>query len=158
MQAVAAQAGIAIMTPDFDYGVDGTFRPIKQRGSQRVTSGFFLDFQLKAAASTNRYRLEPEIVRYRLEVQTYNDLVDRQLSLGESPCILLLVTLGSIDDSWLTLTESELLMKACYYYVFVKGDLSANQESVTIQIPRTQRFTPQVLRELFNQVERGQQS
>jgi Domain of unknown function (DUF4365) len=71
VQAVAARAGVSISSFDKDFGVDGTFRQTMATENRRFTSGYALDFQLKA--STNCF-LEPEFIAYDLEVKNYNDL------------------------------------------------------------------------------------
>jgi Domain of unknown function (DUF4365) len=81
VQAVAARAGVSISSFDKDFGVDGTFRQTMATGNRRFTSGYALDFQLKAST---KWVLEPEFIAYDLEVKSYNDLVHRRVSSSNS--------------------------------------------------------------------------
>jgi hypothetical protein len=49
IQAVSAKAGYTISTPDFDYGVDGTFNEVSYINNRRCQSGRSIHFQLKAS-------------------------------------------------------------------------------------------------------------
>jgi Domain of unknown function (DUF4365) len=146
VQAVAARAGVSISNFDRDFGVDGTFRQIATLGNRRFTSGYALDFQLKA--STN-YTLEPEHLVYDLEVKTYNDLVQRRLSSDATPCILILKVLPSNSEQWLTTTEAGLFLSGACYWEYLQEKLSQNKQSVRIRIPRVQEFNPESLLRLM---------
>lgn len=86
VQAVAHSAGINLhMDLEFDYGFDGTFRPVIKRGKRRVESGFNLDFQLKC---TRKWVVDGDHLKYGLETKTYNDLVTRD---PDAPGAILIV-------------------------------------------------------------------
>jgi Domain of unknown function (DUF4365) len=146
IQAVAARSGVSISNFDKDFGIDGTFRQIATIGNRRFTSGYALDFQLKA--STN-YTLEPEHIVYDLEVKTYNDLVQRRLSSDATPCVLILKALPSDSEQWLTTAEAGLLLGGACYWEYLEGELSQNKQSVRIRIPRVQEFSPESLLRLM---------
>jgi Domain of unknown function (DUF4365) len=146
VQAVAARAGVSISNFDKDFGIDGTFRQIATIGNRRFTSGYALDFQLKA--STN-YTLEPEYIVYDLEVKTYNDLIQRRLSSDATPCILILKVLPSDAEQWLTTDEAGLFLGGACYWEYLQGELSQNKQSVRIRIPRAQEFYPESLLRLM---------
>jgi hypothetical protein len=142
VQAVAARAGVSISNFDKDFGIDGTFRQISTIGNRRFTSGYALDFQLKA--STN-YTLESEYIVYDLEVKTYNDLVQRRLSTDATPCILILKVLPSDAEQWLTTGAAGLFLGGACYWDYLQGELSQNKQSVRIRISRRQEFCPESL-------------
>jgi Domain of unknown function (DUF4365) len=146
VQAVAARAGVSISNFDKDFGVDGTFRQITAIGTRRFTSGYALDFQLKASIN---YVLESEYIVYDLEVKTYNDLVYRRISSDATPCILILKVLSSDSEQWLTTTEAGLFLGGACYWEYVKGELSQNKQSVRIRIPKKQDFSPESLLNLM---------
>jgi Domain of unknown function (DUF4365) len=155
LQAVAAQAGISVATFDRlwrkrsyrDFGVDGHFRKIAIVEDRRFTYGYGLDFQLKSSVNCV---IEELHIRYDLEAKTYNDLVRRsQLEFG-TPCILLLKALPADRQNWLTLGEDGLLLGGNCYWHYLQGELSSNQESVRIRIPKTQQFTPDTLMKLMD--------
>jgi Domain of unknown function (DUF4365) len=146
IQAVAARSGVSISNFDKDFGIDGTFRQIATIGNRRFTSGYALDFQLKA--STN-YILEPEHIVYDLEVKTYNDLVQRRPSSDATPCILILKALPSDSEQWLTTAEAGLFLGGACYWEYLQGELSQNRQSVRIRIPKEQEFHPESLLRLM---------
>jgi hypothetical protein len=136
IHAVAASAGVNYsLGSEFDYGFDGTFRPVVIRnGQRRIESGFPLDFQLKcswnwAANSTH--------VSYQLKTKTYNDLVTREPSgVG---AVLILMCLPEPDaDEWVSITEESIVLRKCCYFTTVTGVPIPNENSTKlILIPRT---------------------
>jgi Domain of unknown function (DUF4365) len=152
VQAIAGQAGVSMSYFNMDYGIDGTFRSIRDRGARLVTEGFGLDFQLKASIN---YMIEPEHIAYDLEVKTYNDLIDRQLGSQRIPCILLLKTLPMNPSDWLVATESSLTLGGGCYWEFLSGTLSTNAKTVRIRISRQQLFSPTSLQQMLRQIDNG---
>jgi hypothetical protein len=146
VRAVAARTGVSISNFDKDFGIDGTFRQISTIGNRRFTSGYALDFQLKASIDLT---LEPEHIVYDLEVKTYNDLVQRRLGSDATPCILILKALPSDSEQWLTTTEVGLFLGGACYWEYLQGELSRNKQSVRIRIPRAQEFCPESLLRLM---------
>jgi Domain of unknown function (DUF4365) len=147
IQAVAAQAGISVATFDRDFGVDGHFRQIAIVEHRSFTYGYGLDFQLKS--STNCV-VEDLHIRYDLEAKTYNDLIRRSQLQSGTPCILLLKALPIDRQNWLTQSADGLLLGGNCYWHYLQGELSSNQESVRIRIPKTQQFTPDALVKLMD--------
>ncbi len=152
VQAIAGQAGVSMSYFDLDYGFDGTFRSICARGSRLVTQGLAVDFQLKASVN---YLVEAEYIVYDLEVKNYNDLIDRRLSSSGIPCILLLKTLPTSRDAWLTADEDALVLGGGCYWAYLDGELSPNSKTVRIRISRQQLFLPESLQWMLNNVDLG---
>ena len=146
VQAVAARAGVSISNFDKDFGIDGTFRQITAIGNRRLTSGYALDFQLKASISC---LIESEYIVYDLEVKTYNDLLHRRLDSDATPCILILKVLPLDSEQWLTTIDSGLLLGGACYWVYLQGELTQNKQSIRIRIPRVQEFSPESLLSLM---------
>jgi Domain of unknown function (DUF4365) len=146
VQAVAARAGVGISSFDKDFGVDGTFRQTMATGNRRFTSGYALDFQLKASINCS---LEPDHVVYDLEVKAYNDLVNRRLSTDATPCLLILKVLPSDPSQWLTTNREGLFMGGACYWEYIRGELSQKKRSVRIRIPQAQEFNPESLLRLM---------
>jgi hypothetical protein len=147
IQAIAAKVGVMISNSDLDYGVDGTFRAINPRGNRLFVDGYGLDYQLKASTLCH---IESSHIRYDMEVKTYNDLVDRHQSQPAMPCILILKTLPTNEADWLNADENGLFLGGACYWAYLQGELSSNQKSVRIRIPRTQQFTPAALLQLLD--------
>lgn len=153
VQAVAAQAGVSMSYFNLDYGFDGTFRSVRNnRGTRLVTQGFGLDFQLKASIN---YTMEPEYIVYDLEAKTYNDLIDRRFGNRRIPCILLLKTLPSRQDTWLTANEDALILGGGCYWASLTGTFTTNTKTVRIRISREQLFSPMSLQWMLNQIDNG---
>lgn len=154
VQAIAAQAGVSMSYFNLDYGIDGTFRPIRIQGSRYVTSGAAIDFQLKASINC---LIEPQHIAYDLEVKTYNDLIDRRInSIGSIvPCILLLKAFPTDSNSWLSVSEESTNLNGGCYWEYVGGIISTNARTVRIRISRDQLFSPASLQWMFNQISIG---
>lgn len=152
VQAVAGMAGflVTINGRSHDYGVDGTFHQVTLLRSQRVESGFNLDFQCKASVDWTRESAE---VVYDLESQTYNNLVLRSKRTGATPLILILLCLPHDQSSWLHFDESRMLLKECSYWHQLTGTETDNKSSRRIRIPRVQMLRPETLSELLERVE-----
>ncbi len=139
VQAVAARAGVSISNFDKDFGIDGTFRQITAIGTQRFTSGYALDFQLKA--SINCF-VEPEYIVYDLEVKTYNDLVHRRQASDATPCILILKVLPLNAEQWLTTNELGLfLCGACIGSIYRANSAEINNRC-EFGSPERKNFIP----------------
>jgi Domain of unknown function (DUF4365) len=137
---------------DLDYGFDGTFRSIRARGSRLVTQGLAVDFQLKASINCT---VDAEYIVYDLDVKNYNDLIERRLSNSGIPCILLLKTLSTNRDNWLSAFEDSLVLGGGCYWAYLNGELSTNSKTVRIRIARTQLFLPESLQWMLNNVDLG---
>lgn len=86
VEAIAADAGIDIFKPLFDYGVDGTFKSMTydSRYKRWNDNGFSIDFQLK---STTNITPKDDFLLYDLEAKNYRDLINENVG---SPRILIL--------------------------------------------------------------------
>jgi hypothetical protein len=93
--AAAGMAGVNVSQTVHDYGVDGYFVHVVQRGGRRAASGFSLDYQAKATVD---WELKGESIVYDLEAKTYNDIVSRTKS--ETTLILLLLCLPKSPSDW----------------------------------------------------------
>lgn len=147
VQAVANSAGLNIAVEQRDFGVDGTFRRISIRENRRFSSGYALDFQLKASTLC---KVESQDIVYDLEVKTYNDLIGRWTEGSPIPCILILKVLPKDSDLWISVSEEELLLSGGCFWAYLQGEPSSNKSKVRIRIPREQLFTPDSLSTLFN--------
>lgn len=146
VHAVAGRAGVNCTGERaFDYGIDGTFRPVTVRGNRRIENSFPLDYQIKA---TINWTIEDTNIGYHLESKTYNDLVTRDLDgVG---AVLILLCLPLEDENWVEFSEDYMTLRRCCYYTVLSGDPVGNEHSTRkILIPRTNIFTADSLRELL---------
>lgn len=145
VHALAGVAGINIATrPMFDYGIDGTFYPVKIVGGERVPTGFPVDFQMKA---TTRWEFKNDTVVYDLEARTHRLLTDREP--GQVLAILILLCLPDDPNNWLDGCEEHLLLKNCCYWYRPEGPPTQNASSVRIWIPRANLLTPGSLKSIM---------
>ena len=142
IHAVAGCAGVNFsLGAEFDYGIDGTFRPVSIRGSRRIETGFPLDFQLKC---TVNWAHEGTDVAYSIKSKTYNDLVTRDPeSVG---AILILLCIPPEQGHWAEFNEEYLTLRRCCYFLTLNGDAVENEESTKkILIPRANVLNAQSL-------------
>lgn len=156
VQAIAGNAGLNLSLrlhhQEFDYGVDGSFHPIKKVNNELVNSGFNLDFQLKASMD---WQIDGSHVIYDMKANAYNKIADRNNEERAIPKILILLCLPSISSEWVAINEEQLILRKCCYWDRLKGDLTANTSSVRIRIPRCQQLTTESLLTLLDYVKQG---
>ncbi|RFB90369.1 hypothetical protein B5K11_19950 [Rhizobium leguminosarum bv. trifolii] len=146
IHAVAGSAGVnCSIDRAFDYGIDGTFRPVAIRGNRRIENGFPLDYQLKC---TTNWQHEGSDVAYNIKTKTYNDLVGRDPEgLG---VVLLLLCVPEEQNQWAEFTEDFLTLRRCCYYKILSGQTVENEESTRkILIPRANVLTADTLNQLL---------
>jgi len=69
---------------------------------------------------------------------------------------VIVVVPDNIND-WLYQSEEELCLKRCGYWISLAGEASTeNQETVTVSIPRVNRFTVNALTSLMECIARGE--
>lgn len=131
--AIAGRAGVNVSHSFHDYGVDGSFHPIKKVAGGFVQSGFSVEFQLKASVN---WEVKGAAVSYDLEARAYNNIVERDPC--EIPLILILMCLPRNERQWLRQSEAGLLLqKSCYWYWMPRGVRTKNAATVRISIPRS---------------------
>jgi hypothetical protein len=140
IHAMAARAGlICAESGTFDYGVDGTFRPVVIRNGKRYTSSSALDFQ---ARSTINWEYDGKNIVYDLDADTFNDLLSRTKGVSS---ILILLCLPSEDIRWLETTETETILRHCCYWFRPSGVPTSNTSTIRVRIPRENLLTPESL-------------
>jgi Domain of unknown function (DUF4365) len=151
IQAIAAQAGLSFSLPSNDYGIDLTLNDVEIRGKRRVESGYRLDVQAK---STTQAAVGKTDVRYKMEVQAYEDL--RTLKAG-SPRILVVLVLPEDEREWCSQTEDQLILRRCAYWLNLQGRVATrNRKSVQVILPRQNIFSAQEVRNIMDRIKRGE--
>lgn len=144
--AVAGCAGVNwCSNREFDYGLDGTFRPVAIRNQRRVETGFPLDFQLKC---TKNWTFEGDYVSYHIETKTFNDFVTRDPEgIG---AILIVLCIPAEQSEWALFSEEHLILRKCCYFFKPEGNPVPNENSTKkILIPRTNVLNAQSLTTLL---------
>lgn len=154
--ALAGVAGVNYgIKKIYDYGVDGQFTSVVNRGSRRVDTGFPLDFQAKA---TINWELIDGNIVYDLEAKTYNDLAGR--TPAESTMVLILLCLPKSQNNWHTASYEETVMRHCCYWHTITGEQTTNTSTQRIYVPYENLLTPVSLNQLlaFERERRERQS
>jgi Domain of unknown function (DUF4365) len=110
-------------TPSLPDGLDAPTDK-KQSRSPKI------DVQLKSTASLDR--LGNGTISFPLKKKNYDDL----RSFTGTPRLLIVLDLPSISDEWLKLTQDELAIRKCAYWLnLLDMPENPNIESVTVHIP-----------------------
>ena len=143
-RAVAARTGY--VTADYDMDRDGVDFRIQAGGGMRPA----LDLQLKA--TVNLGQPHDGHFRFPLNRRNYDLLrIDTQ-----TPRLLMVLDLPSDKREWMTMTENELVLRRCAYWLNLKGyDETENRRSVTVRIPSDNLFNVNGLRALMEQSREG---
>ena len=155
VQAIAAKAGVNLSMKDrsHDYTIDGTFHQVSYFNGHYHETGFSLDFQLKASISCI---IDDTHLRYDLDVETHNYLVDRAPRAATTQVILILMVLPEAESEWLSFSEEELVLRRCCYWLYLSGERSNNARTQRIEISRQNFLTPNILNEVLTALEKGE--
>lgn len=144
--AVAGMAGVNLsIDRTFDYGIDGTFRPVAVRGDRRVENGIALDFQLKC---TTQWVEDEDQIRYDLKAKNFNDMVTREEDAVS--IILLLLCIPTEQARWAEFSGDHLILRKCCFFGFMQGEPVQNESSTRrVWIPRANLLTAESLNHLL---------
>jgi hypothetical protein len=133
IHAVSARAGCIFHAPP-DFGVDRWIGFLTSMGGERRDLGHHVGVQAKA---TMRADVSRTHVTYDLDAKNYRDL-----ALPEGlPRILVLFVMPPDEAEWLKLTDDELVLRRCAYWMHLRGrPPTTNREKVRVSIPRANRF------------------
>lgn len=138
VQAVASAAGYTFSIDNKD--VNGIDIRIHAGGSWDLSIGL----QLKATTRLGAPSADGHF-RYKLEIKDYRRLIRG----AQYPKYLVVLDLPGDKDDWLTVSDDELIIRRCAYWVSLYGCSERdNRRSVTVSIPSHQRFDPEALQSL----------
>jgi hypothetical protein len=146
VRAVASAAGFAVSQPESDReSVD-----LKISGDcTSVDLGPRLEVQVKC---TSRDVFGADCLHFPLKIKNYHDLRTEMVLV---PRILVVVCVPKEIESWVTATEFKTILKHSGYWISLRGlPRTENNESVTVSIPRDNRFTPNALVKVMGQISR----
>lgn len=147
--AVAAVAGYAVNPIAVD--IDGIDLTISSRGGGGVVRSPKLDVQIKSETSGKPGKLP---WKYPLKVKNYDDLRPEDVS---TPRILVVVAMPKDASDWLRQTPSELCLRHCAYWTSLRGEpATKNTATVTVSLPKNQKFSPQALGTIMMRIGQGQ--
>ena len=142
--AVAVKAGY--VTAEYDKDRDGIDLRIQAGGDMRPA----LDLQLKA--TVNLRHVSEEYVSFPLPRRNY-DL----LRIGtQTPRLLVVFELPKSEEEWVTVTDDELVIRHRAYWLSLSGwEETEHTTSITVRIPKRNRFNVDGLKALMDQSRRG---
>jgi len=147
IRAIATVAGYSLYRPEVDN--DSVDLGIVSRGGTGKILSPRLELQLKCTA---RDLLEENYIKYPLNLKNYNDLKINALV----PRILVVVLVPDEITDWIKQTEDELCLRYCAYWVSLRGmPNTENTTNVTIELPRTNQFTPDALQGIIQRISFG---
>lgn len=142
IHAVAAAAGYscesATRLKDLE-GIDITITALGVLGTRRCPR---IDLQVKCTSRTDI--IHDDCIKFPLEVPAYEKLRFDDPTL---PYFLVVVLVPDNLDDWLIHSENELLLRHCGYWKSLVGEPETrNTKNITVQVPRTNLFTPDALK------------
>jgi hypothetical protein len=151
IQAIASRCGLNCSFRDFAYGIDVTVHLIQRRDNRYVESGFNLDIQAKSSFAAT---VADKQVVYDMEVKTYDDLRDPDVG---TPRILVLLVQPENETDWIEMTEEELMIRRCAYWLSLKGQgPTMNSSTIRVSIPRANRFSVEALQGIMERLRNGE--
>lgn len=142
IHAVAHVRGVKCLHPDPDHGVDVTLCPvIRQNRGDRVRlldSPHKLDLQIKST-TVARVMQGEGILKFDLEVKTYNDLVNRRQDLLPLYLVLVIFDVNPPDCLFIDEVKLSILGRAYWYLPDEDAQETGNDETIRISIPVANR-------------------
>ncbi|MCE5216212.1 DUF4365 domain-containing protein [bacterium] len=148
VRAVASVAGCSVTRPEVDDdSVDLSFS--RKGGNGPVTSP-------RLEAQAKHWRRGPfgtEGASYPLKVKNYDELRDPNMMV---PRILIVVLVPKTPEAWLTCNDEDLVLRHTAVWTSLEGmPESPNDYTVSVPLDPSQRFTPQALTMLLDQIGSG---
>ena len=144
--AAAAGFGVAKPAPDTD-SVDWTLSAGGELARRPK-----LDLQLKATAMAQDVLGETHLT-FRLSKKNYDDLRDDLLMV---PRVLLVVVVPDDASNWLVQTEELMAMSHCGYWMSLAGLPELTHETVTVHVPRANRWERDSLMQIMARISIGE--
>jgi hypothetical protein len=140
VRAVGVGAKAEAMQPETDRdSVDLIIKKVGSLGEQ-------LDLQLKCTADPVPQSGD---LSFALPIKNYNDL----RKATATPRLLVVVYVPTDLNEWFDCSEEHLLLRRCGWWLDLRGmPDSNNTASVTVTLPRENRFTPEALNALFSNI------
>lgn len=156
VHAVASVAGYSVYPPSVDD--DSVDRVIAESGGNGTIRSPRLEVQLKCTSNNVGY---DDYINYPLKIKNYEDLRPTNLLV---PRLLVVVFVPEDVEYWLEQSEDRLSMKRCGYWLSLRGEedtensasVTVNSASVTVKLPRYQKFTVDSLKAIMEQIANGE--
>lgn len=148
--ALAAQAGFN--PGGFDVDDDSVDVALRGRGYMAAERrNPQIEFQLKC---TGQHLVSGSFIKFKLPIKNYEDLRGTNV-LAPRYLAVLLVPEGAKD--WIVHHPNHItLHNSCFWVSLKDAPATANETSVTVDVPLSQRLTTDVLREMMEVASRGE--
>lgn len=111
------------------------------------------DAQIKCTSSQTVFHSNS--IKFPLDVKNYNKLRHEK---PLTPQLLIVVLVPTDIHGWMSISEDETLVKRCGYWISLKGKPHTNNSStITIDIPRSNLFTPSALSLIMHKIAHGEE-
>lgn len=149
LRAVVAVAGYNIASVDVDEdSIDIGLRGSRRDGTFRKAPA--LDVQAKCTAADDG---QGQRLPFDLSIKNHDDLRE---SSRHVPLILVVVCVPPDLGDWLEEIPEHTAMRRCAYWLSVRGQPpTTNTTTCRVQLPRSQRFTVDAVREIMNRLGDG---
>ena len=147
VQAVAATVGLAHAVWSVDE--DSIDLSLGMRGGRGTIRSPKVDLQLKCSS---RDLLRPEALHFPLKIKNYDDLRYTEETV---PRILVVVIVPESVDDWLLHSEEQMIIRHCGYWMSLHGAPPVqNSRSVSVKLPRTNKFDVEGLTAMMGRISR----
>lgn len=152
IKAVATVAGYSVeLKPRAmdNAGIDVTIEVPGEAGESLFPR---FDAQVKCTAAEN-IRKE-NCIKFPLPVKNYKTLIYPKPYV---PLILVVVLVPPTINDWLQITEEDMLIKKCGYWVSLRGQAPTNNtDKITVELPRKNLLTPASLKAMMEKIGRSE--
>jgi len=149
-------AYIYAITSAAGYALQRTHTPLEQIGIDLIITGdrspgiLRLPQLLVQVKCTSRNLMDDNYLRYPLKVKNYEEL---RRPNEDPPIVLVVVVVPDEPDDWLQQSQNELCLKYCGYWISLAGQpATANDQTVTVRIPRQNLFGVQSLTNMMQRI------
>jgi hypothetical protein len=149
VRAVVHAAGFFVQESGRMADADGVDLTVLSRGAGGVRSSRRFDVQLKATAKP----ILEDPFPFDLEAHNYNQLCDTNYQVDR---VLVVVVLPQDQGSWVTASQTELVMRHCGYWLSLRGQApTQNQTSVRVRLPRSACFHVAQVQAMIDRIRQG---
>jgi len=135
------------------YSVDDDSVDVEYKANYDITSKLrnpHIDFQLKCTESTFR---DDGYLHFPLKIKNYDDLRGTNQA---HPKYLIVLCVPEDEKDWVEVKPEELILRYSAYWFSLKNELSVNNKnSVTIRIPKQQKFDKDSFKMLMDKASEG---
>ena len=135
IELLAAFNGFKTSSSYPDYGTDLEIKEVdfrvENQSKRYFETGRELKFQLKATTE-NTIIDEGDTIKYDLNASAYNDLLTRKDS--KNPLILILFILPADKNTWVNISDRELVARKCAYWFFPENLMPHTENTSTKRI------------------------